>query len=54
MTDSTLPGILWSELRVAAVVPAAARKRIVAALELARHLLVGGAAPRHQNHVEAR
>lgn len=48
------PGILWSELRVATVVPAAAREWIVAALELAGHLLVGGASSRHQHHVEAR
>lgn len=48
------PGILRPKLRVATVVPAAARERVVAALELARDLFVGGAAPRHQHHVESR
>lgn len=51
---SSLPGILWSKLSVTAVVPTAARERIVAALELASHLFVGGATPRYQHHVEAR
>lgn len=44
---------LRAELRIAAVVPAATRERVVAALELASHLLIGGAATRHQHHVEA-
>jgi len=47
------PGILRSELCVAAVVPTAARERIVAALEFSRHLLIGCPTPRHQYHVEA-
>lgn len=45
-------GVLRTALGVAAVVPAAARERIVATLELAGDLLVGGAPPRHQHHVE--
>lgn len=49
-----LPGVLRPELRVATVIPAAAGEGVVAALELARDLLVGGAAPRHQHHVESR
>lgn len=47
------PGILWPELGVATVVPAAPGEGVVAALELARHLFVGGPAARHQHHVEA-
>ncbi len=39
--------------RVAAVVAAVAREGVVAAAELARHLLVGGPAPGDQHHVEA-
>lgn len=44
--------VLWSALCVAAVVPAAARERIVSALKLARHLFVSGATARNQHHVE--
>lgn len=51
-TPTHSPRILWTALGVAAVVPTAARKRIVATLELAGDLLVGGSPPRHQHHVE--
>lgn len=52
---------LWEDLRrilrstqcIAAVVPATTREGIVSALELASHLLVGRAAPRHQHHMKA-
>lgn len=46
--------ILRSKQRKAAIVVAATRERIVAALELARHLLIGGATARHQHHVKTR
>lgn len=51
-TPTHSPRILWTALGVAAVVPTAARKRIVATLELAGDLLVGGSPPRHQHHME--
>lgn len=39
--------------RVAAIVPAASRERVVPALELPSHLLVSRPASRHKHHVEA-
>lgn len=50
---SALPWILRSELRVATVVPAAAREWIVAAFEFAGHLFVGGASAWNQYHVKS-
>lgn len=54
MNGEQVPRILWSELCVAAIVYAAPRERIVAAIELASHLLVCCAASRHQHYVKAR
>lgn len=45
---------LWPAEGVAAVVPAAPREGVVAALELSGHLFVGRTSPRHQHHVKAR
>lgn len=47
------PWILRTKLRVAAIMPASSRKRIIATLELACHLFVSGATTRHQNHMKS-
>lgn len=46
--------ILRSQQRKAAIVVATARERIIAALKLSGHLLVGCASTRHQHHVKTR
>lgn len=47
-------GKLRPELRVTAILPAAPREGIVAALKLARDLFVGRPTPGHQHHVKTR
>lgn len=50
--EAQLPRILRSKLGVATIVPTATREWIVATLEFAGHLFVGGATAGHQHHME--
>ena len=44
---------MWSTQGVTTVVPTGLRKRVVPSPELSRDLLIGGPAPRHEDHVES-